>query len=145
MRHDVDRPRSTIAAVVFGLLDPLAYGAFLAALIFDIAYDKSADILWLKAAAWLIVIGLLSAVLPRLINLVQVWVRAGSPRLEGEVASFWLNLLAIVAAIVNAFVHSRDAYATMPEGVWLSVVTVVLLVLARIVIAFQFSTLKVAT
>ncbi|MBV9889387.1 MAG: hypothetical protein JO090_00685, partial [Rhizobacter sp.] len=45
----------------------------------------------------------------------------------------WLSLLAIAAAILNAFVHSRDAYAVMPEGLWLSILTVGLFVLARAV------------
>ena len=45
------------------------------------------------------------------------------------------NLIAIVVAIFNAFVHSRDAYAVIPAGVWLSVLTVVLLAAAQIVMA----------
>jgi uncharacterized membrane protein len=127
-----DRHRSWIAAVVFDLLDPLPYALFIAALIFDLAYAKSAEILWVKAAAWLICIGLIAAVIPRLINLVQVWVGGQRPRPAAWTLAFWLNALAVVTALVNAFVHSRDAYATMPEGLWLSVVTVAFMVIANV-------------
>ena len=47
-------------------------------------------------------------------------------------AGFWLNLVAIAVAITNAFVHSRDAYGVMPEGLWLSCLTIVLMVLAKV-------------
>jgi uncharacterized membrane protein len=55
----------------------------------------------------------------------------------GARLDFWLNLLAIVAAIINAFVHSRDAYAVVPAAQWLSLCTVALMAIGRIVIAMQ--------
>ena len=140
MRQDVDKSRSKAAAVAFDLLDPIPYGFFVGALVFDASYLKTAEILWVKAAAWLIAIGLLFAVLPRLINLVRVWFPGGMQRAAGEMAGFWLNLLAVVAAITNAFVHSRDAFGVMPEGLWLSCLTVVLLVLAKVMPILQQTT-----
>ena len=142
MRQDVDKSRSKAAAVAFDLLDPIPYGFFVGALVFDASYVKTAEILWVKAAAWLIAIGLLFAVLPRLINLVRVWFPGGMQRAAGEMASFWLNLLAVVAAITNAFVHSRDAFGVMPEGLWLSCLTVVLLVLAKVMPILQQTTTR---
>lgn len=126
-----------MASAVYDLLNPIPFGCFVAALIFDILYVRTAVMLWDKAAAWLIVIGLLAAVVPRLVNLVQVWVTprprsAGTDRLD-----FWLNLLAIVAAIFNAFVHSRDAYAVVPAGAWLSACTVVLIAIGRVLVAVR--------
>ncbi len=50
-------------------------------------------------------------------------------------STFWLNLVGIVAAILNAFVHSRDAYAIVPENVILSVITVALLGIAQLMLA----------
>ena len=46
-------------------------------------------------------------------------------------------MVAIVAAIFNAFVHSRDAYASMPTGAWLPAVTVILVAIGRINVAIQ--------
>jgi uncharacterized membrane protein len=140
MTPQATQPRSRLATTVFDLLDPIPYGLFVAALVFDVVYARSAELLWLKSAAWLIAMGLVVAVIPRLINLARVAVTRGRPRLPGEVASFWLTLFAIAFAIVNAFVHSRDAYGTMPTGMWLSILTVVLLVVAKIVPHLQHST-----
>ena len=140
MSQEVDKPRSKAAAIAFDLLDPIPYGLFLGALVFDVTYARSAEILWVKTAAWLIAIGLLSAVLPRLINLVRVWFPGSTQRAAGEMIGFWLNLLAIAVAITNAFVHSRDAFGVMPEGVWLSALTVALLVAARVMSTLQQAT-----
>jgi len=126
--------RSRVAYAVFALLNPVPFGCFVAALVFDAAYASNYDVLWVKASGWLIAMGLVFAILPRLINLVQVWV---PPRRSTgiEKLDFWLNLFAIAAAIANAFVHSRDAYAAVPQSVWLSAVTVGLLSIGFIVSA----------
>ena len=140
MSQEVDKPRSKAVAIAFDLLDPIPYGFFLGALVFDVTYARSAEILWVKTAAWLIAIGLLSAVLPRVINFVRVWFPGSTQRAAGEMIGFWLNLLAIAVAITNAFVHSRDAFGVMPEGVWLSALTVALLVAARVMSTLQQAT-----
>jgi uncharacterized membrane protein len=131
---------SALADALFGLLNPIPFGCFVAALVFDIVYMRSAVILWDKAAAWLIVIGLLAAVVPRLVNLAQVWIAPRRGVVRGARLDFWLNLLAIVAAIFNAFVHSRDAYAVVPTGMWLSVCTVALIAIGNITVAVQRGT-----
>jgi len=128
-----------VANAIYGLLNPIPFGFFVAALIFDIIYARSAEVMWGKGAAWLIVFGLLFAVIPRLINLVQVWITGRRYSTSTDKLDFWLNLVAIVAAIFNAFVHSRDAYAVVPAGLWLSVCTVILLSIAHVVIAVQHS------
>lgn len=132
-------PRSLVAVTLYGLLNPIPFGFFVAALIFDIIYFRSGEVLWNKGAAWLLTFGLLFAIVPRLINLVQVWITSRWLVTRTDRLDFWLNLFAVVAAIFNAFVHSRDAFATMPAGVWLSVCTVVLLSIGRILVAVQTS------
>lgn len=137
MRLHVDPPRPRAAAIAFDLLNPLPFGFFVAALIFDVVYANNADVLWLKSAAWLITFGLLLAILPRFINLARVWILGKRDIPSTEKWAFWLYLLGIVAAIVNAFVHSRDAYAAIPEGVWLSALTVLLIAAAKVVLSVQ--------
>src|ERR1700722_17655236 len=129
--------RSIVAESIYGLLNPIPFGCFVAALIFDIIYSETAVMLWDKGAAWLIVFGLLFAVVPRLVNLTQVWVTSRRTATRAVKLDFWLNLFAIVVAIVNAFVHSRDAYAVVPTGMWLSICTVTLLSVGNIVIAVE--------
>jgi uncharacterized membrane protein len=129
--------RSIVAESIYGLLNPIPFGCFVAALIFDVLYAETAVMLWDKAAAWLIVFGLLFAVVPRLVNLTQVWITSRRAATRTDKVDFWLNLVAIVVAIDNAFVHSRDAYAVVPAGVWLSVCTVILLSIGNIIVAME--------
>jgi uncharacterized membrane protein len=131
------RERSIAAEAVYGLLDPIPFGCFVAALIFDVVYARGGDLMWDKGAAWLLVIGLFAAIVPRLINLVQVWITGSRRGPAAEKLDFWMNLLAVVAAIVNSFVHSRDAYAVVPAGVWLSACTVFLLAIGHVLRSIQ--------
>ncbi len=136
-------PHPSIAAnAAYGLLNPIPFGCFVAALIFDVVYARSGELLWNKSAAWLIAIGLLFAIIPRLINLVQIWGPSRRAALTSDKLDFWLNLLAIAAAIVNAFVHSRDAYAVVPAGVWLSACTVILLSIGNVVVSVRRTTAR---
>jgi len=131
--------RSVVANAIYGLLNPIPYGFFVAALVFDILYARTDVVLWGKGAAWLIAIGLVIAIVPRLINLVQVWITSRLAARRVEKVDFWLNLVAIVAAIVNAFVHSRDAYAIVPASVWLSACTVLLLSIGQVLMAVEWT------
>jgi len=126
---------STLAVAVYELLNPIPFGFFTAALIFDIIYASNADVLWTKSASWLIAIGLVIAIIPRLVNLVQIFGTKSWPQTSSVKIYFWLNLVAVVVAIVNAFVHSRDAYAVVPEGLILSIIVVALLGIANILLA----------
>jgi uncharacterized membrane protein len=132
-----ESPPSIVAESIYGLLNPIPFGCFVAALIFDILYSRTAVMLWDKGAAWLIVFGLLFAVVPRLVNLTRVWITSRRIASRTDRLDFWLNLLAIVLAIVNAFVHSRDAYGVVPTGMWLSVCTVILLSIGNVIVAME--------
>jgi uncharacterized membrane protein len=135
MKAETHTSRFSIASAIFDVLDPIPFGFFVAALIFDILYTNTYTVLWVKAAAWLISIGLVFAIIPQLINLARTWFTRGRVRVPGLAINFWLQVLAIVSALFNAFVHSRDAYGTMPAGVWLSVLTVLAMVIGRVVLA----------
>ena len=125
--------RSVVGVTLFTLLEPLPLGFFFAAWLFDIIYLQTFIVMWTKAASWLIAIGLVLAIVPRLISLIHLF--RGAP--AAEKTHFWLLLLAIVLAIVNAFIHSRDAYAVVPMGVTLSTLVVVVLLIANLQLALR--------
>ena len=129
--------RSVVANLVYGVLDPIPFGCFAAALVFDLVYVRAANVLWNKGAAWLIAFGLVAAIVPRLVNLAQVWITSRRSATSADRIDFFLNLLAIVAAVFNSFVHSRDAYAVVPAGAWLSAATVALLVASHALMTMQ--------
>jgi uncharacterized membrane protein len=142
MKAETNSSRFSVARAIFDLLDPIPFGFFVAALIFDIIYGKTANIFWAKSASWLISIGLVIAIIPQLINLGRVWFGKNRIRSRGQTMNFWLNVVAIIAALVNAFVHSRDAYAIMPTAVWLSILTVLAMGIGRIILAGDKVTYK---
>ncbi|WP_435930282.1 DUF2231 domain-containing protein [Dryocola sp. BD613] len=129
------RPAPVVA--LYELLNPVPLGFFVAAWIFDILYMKTFSQMWNDAANWLIVIGLLIAIIPRIINAVFVWTGPTYPQGSPVKIHFWLSLLAIVLAVFNAFIHSRDAYAVVPMGVILSTLVVILLLLSNVQLALR--------
>ncbi|RFU48290.1 DUF2231 domain-containing protein [Paraburkholderia sp. DHOC27] len=134
--------QSRFAKAVFDLLNPVPYGLFVGALIFDITYATTGNVFWGKGAAWMITTGLFFAIIPRLINLFHVWLPSRNRVLPVERVDFLLNLLGILAAIANAFIHSRDAYGMVPDNVILSVLTVALLSVGQLALAIASFTFK---
>lgn len=135
MRTENASSRFSVTSAIFNLLDPIPFGFFVGVLIFDIIYAKTGNVLWLKSAAWLVSIGLVFAIIPQLINLWNVWFRKNRVRTSGQTINFWLNVVGIITALVNAFVHSRDAYAAIPDAVWLALATVLAMGIGRIIVA----------
>ncbi len=134
---------SSLAVALYSLFNPVPLGFFVAAWMFDIIYIYSTEIIWSRGASWLIAFGLVIAIIPRLINLAQVWVGHAYPQGSAIKIHFWAWLLAIVLAIFNAFVHSRDAYAVVPTGAILSTLVVLLLLFANVQLALRTRTQEV--
>ena len=137
--HQISERRG-IAVALYELLNPIPLGFFVAAWIFDILYMRTFITMWTDAASWLIVLGLFIAIIPRLINLVQVWTGRKFAARSATKTHFWLNLVAVILAIINAFIHSRDAYAVVPLGVTLSTLVVILLLLGNVQLALRART-----
>ncbi len=136
MVNPVAQAHRGLGTTLFSLLNPIPFGFFVGALIFDILYLNTAEVMWGKAAAWLITFGLLIAIIPRLINLFAVW-RGNGTATGLDRVDFLLNLVAIVLAVWNAFVHSRDAYAVAVPGTTLSALTVGLIAIGFILLSLQ--------
>jgi uncharacterized membrane protein len=109
---------------------------FLGSVLGDVAYSATYEIQWKNFSSWLIVGGLLFgglALLWALVGLLQRGNRHGWPIV------YCLLLLAMwVLGVINAIVHAKDAWASMPEGLVLSVVVAALAILAT---GIGFSTL----
>lgn len=97
---------------------------FLGALLSDIAYFKTYQIQWSNFSSWLIAGGLLFsglALLFALFNLVLAKRKAGRP-----LTYFLVLLITWLLGLVNAFEHAKDAMATMPLGLVMSVIVTLL-------------------
>lgn len=137
MQTHLTKGRPTPVVALYELLSPIPIGFFVAAWIFDIVYMKTFNHMWTDAASWLIVTGLLIAIIPGIINLIFVWTGSGYPQNSPVKIHFWLSLLAILLAVFNAFIHSRDAYGVVPMGVILSTLVVLLLLLGNVQLALR--------
>jgi len=97
---------------------------FLGAMLSDIAYFKTYEIQWSNFSAWLIAGGLVFcglALLFAVVNLIRAQHRKGRP-----LVYFALLLATWLLGFINALEHAKDAWATMPQGLVLSVIVTLL-------------------
>ena len=101
---------------------------FAGALVTDLVYWQTPDVLWERFSIWLITAGLIVAGLAVIAYVIDL---AGGRQIA---APAWPGAigyaLAVVLSLINAFVHSRDGYtAVVPTGLMLSGSVVVVLLL----------------
>jgi len=101
---------------------------FLGATLSDIAYATTYHIQWNNFASWLIVGGLLFAGIALIFAIVDLC--RASRRAKGIVLYTAILLLTWVVGFFNALMHARDAWASMPGGLVLSVIGTVLALVA---------------
>lgn len=104
---------------------------FLGALLSDWAYSSSYQIQWLNFSSWLLAGGLVLA------GLALFWAAVStlfnrSPGHRGGKAYLLLLLATFVIGFINALVHARDAWASMPTGLVLSCIVLVLAVVSTV-------------
>lgn len=97
---------------------------FLGALLSDIAYSASYEIQWNNFASWLIAGGLVFGAIALLWAVVDLFRDARGGR--GSLFYVLLLLATWILGFVNALVHAKDAWASMPNGLVLSVVVLAL-------------------
>jgi uncharacterized membrane protein len=101
---------------------------FIGALVTDIAYAVTAEMMWADFSSWLLAIGFIGGVLAAIAGLIDFL----GNRLIRQEAPAWPhligNLVVLVLAFINNLIHTRDAYTSvMPAGLILSIVTVLVL------------------
>ena len=112
---DEPKPRAhlnPLYAVLLGALFPLTLGALLS----DWAYSSTYQIQWLNFADWLVAGSLVFAIPALLWSLLAL--------LFGRQSKLFVLVLAaaVMVNFLNALTHAKDAYATMPAGLVLSVI-----------------------
>jgi uncharacterized membrane protein len=110
------------------MLVPIPIVCFVATFITDLVYWRTAAMLWADMSAWLLTVGLIISVFAVLAGLIDF---LGDPRIR-RLRAAWIHALGNVAAlalsILNALVHTRDAYTSVvPTGLILSSLVVLIL------------------
>lgn len=120
----MQKPLHVLRAVLLAATVPL----FLGVLLSDIAYSTSYELQWKNFASWLIVEGLVFggvALLWALIDLLRA-----SQREPRQARYIFLLLTMWVLGFIDALVHAKDAWASMPAGLILSAIVAVLAIAA---------------
>src|SRR5580704_3873115 len=106
------------------ILAPFPVAYFAAALATDLAYWRTAEVMWERFSVWLIAGGLVMSALVALAAVIDLAFARQRPAWTRALG----YIVAVLLSIVNVLVHSRDAYtAVVPTGVTLSVIVVAIL------------------
>jgi uncharacterized membrane protein len=108
------------------MLVPFPIACFAGALITDLVYWRTPDVLWERFSIWLITAGLIIAGFAAIAGVIDFAVGKRIRTLAWPHAVGYP--LALLLSLINAFVHSRDGYtAIVPTGLMLSGLVVVIL------------------
>ena len=101
---------------------------FTCALLTDLAYVRTTNVMWTNFSSWLLAAGMAGGVVAAIAGL-ATWLIHRRDRVQRPGWAFMLgSLLVLIIAFLNNLVHSRDAWTSvMPTGLALSIVTVLLM------------------
>ena len=124
-------PHSTVSfggRPLHAMLVPIPIVCFVATLITDIVYWRTAAMLWADMSAWLLLVGLIVSLFAAPAGMIDFF---GDPRIR-ETRAAWIhgigNVTALILSIFNCLIHTRDAYTSVvPTGLILSTLVVVIL------------------
>ena len=129
MNSDIPQsPAGRAGHPIVGMLTSFPIVCFTGALLTDIAYVQTTNVMWTNFSAWLLAVGMAAGVMAAIVGLI-VWIAGRLGRTPRSAWTFTLGgLLTLVIAFVNNLVHSRDGWTSvMPTGLALSVATVVVM------------------
>jgi uncharacterized membrane protein len=125
------RPVAQIAKrPIHPILIPIPIVCFVGAMVTDIAYAVTAEMMWADFSSWLLTIGLIGGVLAAIAGLAD-FLGNRLIRQQGPVWPHLIgNLVVLVLAFINNLIHTRDAWTSVvPVGLVLSIVTVLVLLI----------------
>jgi uncharacterized membrane protein len=124
-QRSVAKPRGRL---IQRLLVWFSAAYFTGALLTDLAYWQTLNVMWERFSIWLITAGLILAGFAAVAYVIGL---AGSRQIDRPAFPAVMGYaLAALLSLVNAFLHSRDAYtAVVPTGLMLSALVVVVLLL----------------
>ena len=120
----VERRYSTVINPLHAVLLAGTIPLFLGAALSDAAYVSTYEIQWNNFASWLIVGGLAFASIALLFAMIDLC--RADRRARGIVPYATALLATWVVGFFNALTHARDAWASMPSGLVLSAIVIVL-------------------
>lgn len=102
---------------------------FLGALLSDWAYSSTYQVQWINFASWLNAGALVFSGLALLWSLIDA-LRADNRRGRSKWVLVGLLVATLAVGLVTALIHAKDAWASMPAGLILSIITLLLAIVS---------------
>lgn len=113
---------------IHAMLVPFPIVCLIGAFLTDIAYARTAQVQWANFSEWLLLAGTVMAVPAAIFGLIDF---LSNPPENRPRIGWWhmgLNVVAVLIAVLNNFVHARDGWTgVVPTGLILSGLTVAVL------------------
>jgi uncharacterized membrane protein len=124
--HEASPGLATKSQAILPMLVPFPIACFAGALVTDLAYWQTTDVLWERFSIWLVTVGMILAGVAAIAGVIDLVSGRSMRNLAWPHAVGYV--LAVGLSLINAFVHSRDGYtAIVPTGLALSALVVVIL------------------
>lgn len=125
-------PRLGLASQpVYAALVQFPAVCFIGAMVTDIVYWRAPNAMWETFSIWLLTAGCIMAAFAGIAGLITWFSHRHVRTLRFAKLHALVSIVALALSIINAFVHSRDGYvAVVPEGLTLSVIVVILMLIA---------------
>lgn len=124
-----NRPYRQAIHPVHGVLLASMLPLFLGALLSDWAYSSTYQVQWINFASWLIAGALVFAGAALLWAVIDFF-RSDAERDRASALYLLVLLTTFILGFINALVHAKDAWASMPMGLILSVIVFLLALVA---------------
>ncbi|MBZ9893881.1 MULTISPECIES: DUF2231 domain-containing protein [unclassified Mesorhizobium] len=127
-----ENPASTASIAghpIHPMLVPIPIACFVGALLTDLNYWRTAEMMWANFSAWLLTVGVIVGVLAAIAGFTDF---LGDRRVRAHKTA-WLhmlgNALAVILSFFNMLIHTRDAWTSvLPTGLILSALVVLILI-----------------
>ncbi len=126
--EDLQITAQTARPLIHPLLLPFPVACLVGALLTDVVYWRTAEMMWADFSAWLISAGVILGIIVAVLFLIDLL----TGRFAARAAPTWPYavgcLISLVLGFLNMLIHTRDAWTSVvPWGLALSAATVLLL------------------
>ncbi len=116
---------------IYPLLLAFSVSCFIGTLASDIAYWRTADVVWADFSDWLVTVGVIVGYATLAVALIEIFILRSGRRYRPT----WLYatgmIVALILATFDTLVHTRDAWTSVvPWGIVLSALVVIVAVVA---------------
>jgi uncharacterized membrane protein len=125
------RPMRIGRRPLYRVLLAFSISCFIGTLASDIAYWRTADVVWADFSDWLVTVGVIVGYATLVVALIEILILKSEPPYRPN----WLYAIGMIVALILAtfdmLVHTRDAWTSVvPWGIVLSALVLVVAILA---------------